>query len=244
MYAAGPVGSAPLCAVAAARLPREALPPLPPRFVPTPCVCAPQIAGKIRPVIEAYTLKSPCILEIPSKAHHYVTRDTHSRPEASADWPPARPASARSSSGRPPAPASLGQLRSASVSLGQPRPASANRCSAWPALPDTSLNPNHTGAPVRLGAGRHPQAHEAPAGHPRVRRSGLAVVWVGGRWGRSQVAGLWRKRVLPVTALLRRGGVLCASLPSHPCIYLFPGTCVSTVLLYSCSPPRPPVTRS
>ena len=24
----------------------------------------------------------------------------------------------------------------------------------------------HAGAPVRLGAGRHPQAHQAPAGHP------------------------------------------------------------------------------
>jgi V-type H+-transporting ATPase subunit F len=29
------------------------------------------IAGKIRPVIEAFALKSPCILEIPSKEHPY-----------------------------------------------------------------------------------------------------------------------------------------------------------------------------
>jgi len=129
MYAAGPVGSAPLCAVAAARLPREALPPLPPRFVPTPCVCAPQIAGKIRPVIEAYTLKSPCILEIPSKAHHYVTRDTHSCPEASADSASSTPRQRQiklgtaSSPGQPwSASVSFGQLRSASASLGQPRP--------------------------------------------------------------------------------------------------------------------------
>ena len=67
--------------------------PPPPRSVPTPCVCAPQIAGKIRPVIEAYTLKSPCILEIPSKAHHDV--DT---------WH-----TAAFSSWRPPASAILGQ---------------------------------------------------------------------------------------------------------------------------------------
>jgi hypothetical protein len=123
MYAAGPVGSAPLCAVAAARLPREALPPLPPRFVPTPCVCAPQIAGKIRPVIEAYTLKSPCILEIPSKAHHYVTRDTHSRPEASADSASSTPRQRQIKLGTASSP---GQPWSASVSFGQPRPASAS----------------------------------------------------------------------------------------------------------------------
>jgi hypothetical protein len=123
MYAAGPVGSAPLCAVAAARLPREALPPLPPRFVPTPCVCAPQIAGKIRPVIEAYTLKSPCILEIPSKAHHYVTRDTHSCPEASADSASSTPRQRQIKLGTASSP---GQPWSASVSFGQPRPASAS----------------------------------------------------------------------------------------------------------------------
>ena len=52
--------------------------------MPTPCVCAPQIASKIRPAIEAFTLKSPCILEIPSKAPRHV--DTgHSHAEASAD---------------------------------------------------------------------------------------------------------------------------------------------------------------
>eukprot|EP00964_Phaeocystis_antarctica_P018210 scaffold10084_cov64-Phaeocystis_antarctica.AAC.1 len=40
--------------------------------------------------------------------------------------PPARPASARVSSGRASASASLGQPRPASASLGQPRPASAS----------------------------------------------------------------------------------------------------------------------
>ena len=119
----GPRRERALCVVAAARLPREALPPLPPRFVPTPCVCAPQIAGKIRPVIEAYTLKSPCILEIPSKAHHYVTRDTHSCPEASADSASSTPRQRQIKLGTASSP---GQPWSASVSFGQPRPASAS----------------------------------------------------------------------------------------------------------------------
>ena len=52
--------------------------------MPTPCVCAPQIASKIRPAIEAFTLKSPCILEIPSKAPQHVETG-HSHAEASAD---------------------------------------------------------------------------------------------------------------------------------------------------------------
>ena len=124
--------------------------------MPTPCVCAPQIASKIRPAIEAFTLKSPCILEIPSKAPRHV--DTgHSHAEASAD------AAYRTPRQR--------QLRAA-FSLGQPvdvpaRPGAPawlsphGRCDRTPSLTVTVTSP--------LTPQEHPYDSEQDAIHRRTK---------------------------------------------------------------------------
>ena len=160
--------------------------------MPTPCVCAPQIASKIRPAIEAFTLKSPCILEIPSKAPHHVETG-HSHAEASAD-----PASRTPRQRQLRAALSLGQAVDAPAWPGAPAWLSPHRrCDRNPAPNrDPDLTPHLTGAPVRLGAGRHPQAHQAAAGHPRL-------IWVGWRRGR------WL--ALRAGGAVRPSGGVCAS---------------------------------
>ena len=94
---------------------------------------------------------------------------------------PARPASARSSSGRPPA--SLGQPRPASASLGQPRPIGRCILAGRPYLP---CSPHRHAADaargLRAAAGAADRAQPVPRG-----RGGPAGV---GRRGRAGAGGL------------------------------------------------------